>query len=59
MLPAAPLGYENRMPRFKEATELGSIGPDVFGRETQLAVDAANAWTRMRLAAETAGIAYS
>lgn len=36
------------MPRFEEASELVSIGPDVFGRETQLTPDAAKAWFAMR-----------
>ncbi len=40
----------------EEATELVSIGIDVFGREQRLMPHAAEAWQRMRAAAERDGV---
>ncbi|HEY0715082.1 MAG TPA: M15 family metallopeptidase [Polyangia bacterium] len=45
------------IPRQAEATELESIGPDIFGREQQLAPAAAQAWRAMQAAAEADGVA--
>jgi D-alanyl-D-alanine carboxypeptidase len=56
MLPAAPVDYERRMPRFAEASVLQSVGQDVFGREVSLILDAANSWKEMNRASESAGI---
>ncbi len=55
VLPAPPAGYERRMPRQPEATELVSIGPDVFGREQRRIPEAARAWSEMRDSAAAAG----
>jgi len=41
---------------FTEATELVAVGPDVFGRDAQLASDTANAWHQMRVAAGLDGV---
>lgn len=40
---------------FPEATELVSIGPDIYGREQRLAPGAARAWSAMQLAAKKDG----
>ncbi len=47
-LPPLPAGYESRMERFQEATDLVSVGPDQQGRETFLHPAAAEAWLDMR-----------
>lgn len=57
MLPEAPSGYESRMPRFEEASELHSVGCDVHGRETWLAPSTARAWSEMKRRGEADGIA--
>jgi zinc D-Ala-D-Ala carboxypeptidase len=41
--------------RFQEATELASIGLDIYGREQRLTREAAAAWENMRTAAERDG----
>ena len=41
---------------FPEATDLVSIGPDIYNREQRLTPDAAQAWQAMRTAAEKDGI---
>lgn len=46
---------EGRRP-FAEATKLISVGPDAFGRDAQLAPDAATAWRRMSVAAAADGV---
>jgi D-alanyl-D-alanine carboxypeptidase len=54
-LPPPPPDYEKRMRRHPEALRLCSLGADVFGRDVQLAPEAAAAWSAMRAAAEAAG----
>lgn len=46
--------YRGRHP-FAEATELVSIGLDIYGREQKLAPVAATAWQKMKTAAESHG----
>ncbi|HEY5040530.1 MAG TPA: M15 family metallopeptidase [Verrucomicrobiae bacterium] len=49
------LGIENKFARrkpFREATELASIGNDIYGREQRLAPIAASAWHKLKTAAE-------
>lgn len=55
-LPAPPLGYETRMPRFEEERTLVIVGRDVFGRGASLVIGAADAWHAMRRAAERDGV---
>ncbi len=55
LLPPPPPDYEKRMRRHDEATQLRSVGVDVFGRDVRLAPEAVAAWFAMRGAAETAG----
>ncbi len=52
-----PAGYAERtgLQICEEAVELVSIGADVLGREQRLAPSAAEAWRRMRIAAEQDG----
>ena len=40
---------------FREATELVSLGPDIYGRDQSLTPAAAQAWNKMRTAAEQNG----
>jgi zinc D-Ala-D-Ala carboxypeptidase len=51
-LPPPPVGYETRMPRHTEASGLRVVGQNVFGREVQLAPEAAEAWLAMQRSAE-------
>jgi zinc D-Ala-D-Ala carboxypeptidase len=51
MLPALPIGYEARMPRYEEAQDLRSVGCDSSDREALLAPAAADAWLAMQRAA--------
>ncbi len=51
-LPPAPQGYEARMPRHAEATDLMSVGLDANGRSALLTPEAARAWLSMREEAE-------
>ena len=55
-LPEPPEGYVRRVARHEEATELVSVGLDVFGREQRLAPEAAEAWTSMCAAAARDGV---
>jgi D-alanyl-D-alanine carboxypeptidase len=41
---------------FREATELESIGEDIYGREQKLAPNAASAWRKLKMAAEGDGV---
>jgi D-alanyl-D-alanine carboxypeptidase len=41
---------------FPEAAELVAVGPDAFGRDAQLAPDAASAWLQMCVAARLDGV---
>jgi D-alanyl-D-alanine carboxypeptidase len=41
---------------FREATELVSIGEDIYGREQKLAPNAASAWRKLKMAAEGDGV---
>jgi len=43
--------FAGRKP-FREATELASIGTDIYGREQRLAPNAASAWHKLKTAAE-------
>ena len=52
----ADYGARRKLPRCEEASELVSIGTDLLGREQKLAPRAAEAWHRMRDAAERDGI---
>lgn len=56
VLPVRPAGYELKMPRQEEATELVAVGLDVFGREQRLAPEVAMAWAAMREAAAREGV---
>ena len=52
------LGIEDRFRKRQpvpEATELVSVGRDIYGREQKLAPDAAAAWIKMKQAAEADG----
>jgi D-alanyl-D-alanine carboxypeptidase len=49
-------GCDPFLPVCREAAELVSIGPDLFGREQRLAPRAADAWAAMRDAAARDGI---
>jgi zinc D-Ala-D-Ala carboxypeptidase len=53
-----PLGYgsDRGMLLHREASELVSIGPDMYGREQQLTPRAAGAWAKLREAALSDGI---
>lgn len=55
-LPKPPEGYEARMPPQAEATELISVGLDVFGREQRLVPGTAKAWAAMSAAAAGEGV---
>lgn len=55
-LPSPPADYGLRLPPQGEATELVSVGLDVFGREFRLAPDTASAWNAMRDAARADGV---
>jgi D-alanyl-D-alanine carboxypeptidase len=44
--------FSKRKP-FREATELESIGEDIYGREQKLAPNAASAWRKLKMAAES------
>lgn len=48
--------YSNRRP-IPEATELVSVGSDIYGREQKLTPDAAAAWGKMKTTAELDGVA--
>lgn len=52
----ADYGARTGLAPCEEARELVSIGPDVLGREQRLAPRAAEAWQRMRAAAEADGV---
>ncbi|HEY1718918.1 MAG TPA: M15 family metallopeptidase [Verrucomicrobiae bacterium] len=41
---------------FREAIELISIGTDIYGREQKLAPNAASAWRKLKMAAESDGV---
>lgn len=56
MLPELPEDYVNRVQRHVEASELVSVGLDVFGRDQRLAPEAADAWLAMGAAAELDGV---
>jgi len=55
LLPKPPESYARCVARHEEATELVSVGLDVFGREQRLAPEAADAWMAMCEAAARDG----
>ena len=55
-LPPAPEDYGSRMPVWKEARNLQSVGRDSSGRDARLVPAAADAWHAMRRAAEGDGV---
>src|SRR5438105_15961249 len=52
----ASYGSDRGMPLCLEATDLVMAGPDIYGREQQLAPSAAESWRALRLAAERDGV---
>lgn len=55
-LPPAPTGYEQRMPRQREAVRLEKAGVDGSGRPVDLSPPAAAAWRNLCAAAEADGV---
>jgi zinc D-Ala-D-Ala carboxypeptidase len=53
----ASYGAERRMPPYVEATDLVSVGMDIYGRDRQLTPHAAGRWTGLQAAAHQDGIA--
>lgn len=49
------IDFDQRKP-FREATELVSVGTDIYGRDQRLTPGAAAAWQRMKAAAEQEGV---
>jgi D-alanyl-D-alanine carboxypeptidase len=52
----ADYGRHPRRPRFREATELVDVEPNIIGTMQRLAPDAAAAWRRMKISAAGAGV---
>jgi len=53
---AASYGTDRKMPLFREAEELVSIGLDIYGREQKLALGAAVSWHALQTAAARDGV---
>ena len=52
----ASYGSDTGMPLYREATDLHSVGVDIYGRDQRLTLDAAGGWQAMRAAAEQQGV---
>jgi D-alanyl-D-alanine carboxypeptidase len=52
----ASYGVDRSLPLQAEATDLVSVGPDIYGRDRQLAPLAAARWTELRAAARGDGV---
>jgi len=52
----ASYGSETGMPLYREATDLVSVGADIYNRDQRLTREAAAGWLAMRAAAEGQGV---
>jgi len=52
----ASFASDTAMPLYREATDLLSVGTDIYGREQRLAPAAASCWRAMQMAAQQQGV---